>query len=254
MTKFEHMKETVLNIVSALDEEELRRLVNDTDISESSNNAIFSCSLCEKTYGRCNTFYDGDDCRQRYLDWCREKWKPKVNRNAIAEAIKKYGIPNKVEILSQEGEEMNGLGARIRKLRKALHLRQSDFGEMIDVSAGYVSYLESGKEIPTKKLKMLICEKMNINMEWLETGNGDMQKNFVKIVQVGENNATVEGSGSYERMVFLISMAVAQFAREVTKELAESIPKETPGEQIPSYYEVKGELVNLLIQTIEEIN
>lgn len=254
MTNFERMRKAVLNIVSTLDEEELRRLVSDTGISESGNNAIFSCSLCEKTYGRCNVFYNGDDCAKRYLDWCNEKYKPKVNRDAIAEAIKKYGIPNKVEILSQEGEEMNGFGARIRKLRKAQHLRQSDFGEMIDVSAGYVSCLESGKEIPTKKLKMLICEKMNINMEWLETGNGDMQKNFVKIVQVGENSATVESSGSYERMVFLISMAVAQFAREVTKELAESIPKEKHGEQIPSYCEVKSELVNLLIQTIEEID
>ena len=45
MTKFEHMKKTVLSIVSALDEDELQRLVNDTGISESNNNAIFSCSL-----------------------------------------------------------------------------------------------------------------------------------------------------------------------------------------------------------------
>lgn len=87
MTKFEHMKETVLNIVSALDEEELWRLVNDTGISESNNNAIFSCSLCEKTYGRCNTFYDGDDCIKRYLDWCNKKYRPESDLEDKAEII-----------------------------------------------------------------------------------------------------------------------------------------------------------------------
>ncbi len=87
MTNFEHMKETVLNIVSASDEEELRRLVNDTGISESGSNAVFSCSLCEKTYGRCNTFYDGDDCTKRYLDWCGEKYKSEFDFEDKAEII-----------------------------------------------------------------------------------------------------------------------------------------------------------------------
>lgn len=107
MTKFEHMKETVLNIVSALDEEELRRLINDTGISESSNNAIFSCSLCEKTYGRCNTFYDGDDCTKRYLDWCGEKYKSEFDFEdkteiivRLSELLKVTGIESDINRLT----------------------------------------------------------------------------------------------------------------------------------------------------------
>lgn len=254
MTNFEYMKELVIKTVSALDEAELRQMVSDTCMDESGTEGIFSCGLCEEIYGDCDIIPGGNGCREKYLDWCNREYKPRVNRETLIKAIERYGIPNKVEVLLQEGEEMNELGARIRKLRKAYHLKQSDFGEMLGVNRSYISRLESGKEIPSKTLKMLICEKMDINMEWLETGNGEMQKDFLKIVQTGENGAVIESNGSYEKMLSLISMAVAQFSREITKEMAEVIVNETPGEQIPSYYEVKGELVNVLIQAIKETN
>ncbi len=106
MTKFEHMKKTVLSIVSALDEDELQRLVNDTGISESNNNAIFSCSLCEKTYGRCNTFYDGDDCNQRYLDWCNEKYRPESDLEDKAEIVARLSELLKV---TRIGSDINKL-------------------------------------------------------------------------------------------------------------------------------------------------
>lgn len=106
MTKFEHMKKTVLSIVSALDKDELQRLVNDTGISESNNNAIFSCSLCEKTYGRCNTFYDGDDCNQRYLDWCNEKYRPESDLEDKAEIVARLSELLKV---TRIGSDINKL-------------------------------------------------------------------------------------------------------------------------------------------------
>lgn len=106
MTKFEHMRKAVINIVSELDEEELRRLVNDTGISESSNNAIFSCSLCEKTYGKCNASYGGDDCTKRYLDWCNKKYRPES------------GLEDKAEIVVRLSEllKVTRIGSDINKL------------------------------------------------------------------------------------------------------------------------------------------
>lgn len=254
MTNFEYMKELVIKTVSALDEAELRQLVSDTCMDESETKAIFSCGLCEEIYGDCDIIPGGNGCMEKYLDWCNREYKPKVNREALAKAIERYGIPNKVEVLLQEREEMNGLGARIRKLRKAYHLKQSEFGELFDVNGSYISCLESGKEILSKKLKMLICEKMDINMEWLENGNGDMLTNFLRLKQVTENGVTIKRRGCYERMIFLISMAVKQFAEEMTQGLAEEIAKEMPGERPLTYHEVEGELINLLIQTIEKIN
>ncbi len=117
MTNFEYMKETVLNIVSSLDEEELRRLVNDTGISESGSNAVFSCSLCEKTYGICNTFYDGDDCAKRYLDWCKEKYKPEPGLEdkpeiivGLLELLKVTGIGSDInELILSRDEEIVGI-------------------------------------------------------------------------------------------------------------------------------------------------
>lgn len=254
MTNFEYMKELVIKTVSVLDEVELRQLISDTCMDESGTEGIFSCGLCEEIYGDCDVIPGGNGCREKYLDWCNREYKPKVNREVLIKAIERYGIPNKAEALPQEGEEMNELGARIRKLRKAYHLKQSDFGEMLGVNRSYISRLESGKEIPSKTLKMLICEKMDTNMEWLENGNGDMLTNFLRLEQVTKNGVTIKRRGCYERMIFLISMAVKQFAEEMTQGLAEEIAKEMPGERPLTYHEVEGELIDLLIQTIEEIN
>lgn len=70
MTKFEHMRKTVLDTVAALDQEELRQLVADTSMDEGDNKAVFSCGICEEIYGECDTVFNGTDCRKKYLDWC----------------------------------------------------------------------------------------------------------------------------------------------------------------------------------------
>lgn len=158
MTKFEHMKETVLNIVSALDEEELRKLVNDTDMSESDSSAVFSCSLCEKIYGECVAVYDNANCIKKYLDWCGEKYVPNLGIEDEAERVFKG----------------NSIGSRICRLRKALHYTRAEFAELFDTTSGYISAIESERSAPSKMLVKFICEKMNINRAWLVHGAGSL--------------------------------------------------------------------------------
>lgn len=78
MTNFEHMKEKVLEIVSALDETELRQLAIDTGMDEGNNKNIFSCGYCEEIFGECDTLPDGKGCMERYLYWCNRKYNPEL--------------------------------------------------------------------------------------------------------------------------------------------------------------------------------
>lgn len=95
MTNFEHMKETVLNTIAALDQEELRQLVADTCMDEGDSKAIFSCGICEEVFGDCDVIPSGNGCTKKYLDWCGRKYKPEISRESMMEVIKRYGIAKK---------------------------------------------------------------------------------------------------------------------------------------------------------------
>lgn len=63
---------------------------------------------------------------------------------------------------------------RIKKVRKSNNLTMEQFGSRIGITKSSVSLLESGKNSPSEQTLKLICKEFNVNMEWLQTGNGDM--------------------------------------------------------------------------------
>lgn len=66
----------------------------------------------------------------------------------------------------------NDIGWRIFELRKVhLNLTQRQFGDMLGVSASYISKLEKGDEVPSIVLRKLICAKFDVREDWLLNGN-----------------------------------------------------------------------------------
>ena len=69
---------------------------------------------------------------------------------------------------------------RIRKIRKSQPNKeqrtQQAFADKINISRSQLSYYESGTvTIPDRSVKD-ICEKYNVNEEWLRFGTGEMYK------------------------------------------------------------------------------
>ena len=62
---------------------------------------------------------------------------------------------------------------RIIKIRTDAELSQADFGNKLNIGNSSVSLLESGKRNLSKRTAADICEKFNVNPEWLETGEGE---------------------------------------------------------------------------------
>lgn len=62
---------------------------------------------------------------------------------------------------------------RIKKVRKDSGLNQTEFGAEIGASRPMIASYEGGSVIPDASKRMLICEKFNVNPEWLENG-GDL--------------------------------------------------------------------------------
>lgn len=62
---------------------------------------------------------------------------------------------------------------RIKELRNALHLTQSEFGEKIGASRDAIAGYERGVTIKEPIMK-LICHEFNVNYFWLRDGAGEM--------------------------------------------------------------------------------
>ena len=63
---------------------------------------------------------------------------------------------------------------RIKVIRKALGLNQTDFGSKIGVKQGTVAAYESGARVPLDSVIVSICREFNVSERWLRTGEGEM--------------------------------------------------------------------------------
>ncbi len=63
---------------------------------------------------------------------------------------------------------------RLKELRKALGLTQSEFAEKIAMAQQGVSMAESGARPLTDRQIVTICAVFGVNENWLRTGEGDM--------------------------------------------------------------------------------
>lgn len=66
------------------------------------------------------------------------------------------------------------MNERIKELRKALGLNQTEFGEKIGIKQGSVAGYESGVRTPLDSVILSMCREFNVNEKWLRTGEGEM--------------------------------------------------------------------------------
>lgn len=67
------------------------------------------------------------------------------------------------------------MNTRIRELRNALNLTQTEFGERIGFSRPMVANLEGAGRAEIKEHTIhLICKEYKVNEHWLRTGEGEM--------------------------------------------------------------------------------
>ena len=85
-------------------------------------------------------------------------------------STKKYDIIG----LQERRDKMN---TRIKELRNALDMTQTEFGERIGFSRPMVANLEGAGRAEVKDHAIhLLCKEYNVNEEWLRYGTGEMFK------------------------------------------------------------------------------
>lgn len=62
---------------------------------------------------------------------------------------------------------MNMINERIKQLRKRHNLTQTEFGEFFGVGKTTVSSWETNNSSPSDEIKIAICKRFNVSMDWL---------------------------------------------------------------------------------------
>lgn len=73
---------------------------------------------------------------------------------------------------------MNTVNERIRELRNAVGMSQTEFGKKIDAAQNYLSNMEKGyRDVTEKIIKLILLQTWNgkkVNEDWLRDGDGEM--------------------------------------------------------------------------------
>lgn len=75
---------------------------------------------------------------------------------------------------------------RIKEVRRANGLTQTEFGEKIGVKGNTVTGYETGIRSPSDAIIVSICREFGVNETWLRTGEGDMHPPKTRGQEIGE--------------------------------------------------------------------
>ena len=101
---------------------------------------------------------------------------------------------------------------RVRALRKTLKMNQTDFGKAVGVTLSSVTKWETGENVVSDAVLLLMCQKFGVSEEWLRTGDGEM---FVPRSREEEIAAFVhdvcgpEGTAFQRRLISLLARLTA---------------------------------------------
>lgn len=68
------------------------------------------------------------------------------------------------------------MNERLKIIRKNSGLTQEAFAAELGATRGMIAKYESGLVVPDQTMRMLICQRFNVNPDWLETGEGKPYK------------------------------------------------------------------------------
>ncbi len=97
---------------------------------------------------------------------------------------------------------------RLKILRQEFGLTQAEMGEKLGISRDVYANIENNRlRKPAEPLYRLICEKFNVNEEWLRNGTGEMFKTLDREEEIAEIAAALFKNDKALKSKVIIAMA-----------------------------------------------
>ena len=94
---------------------------------------------------------------------------------------------------------------RIKELRSRVGLTQEEFSSKIGLSRNFIAQIETGTKKPSERTIFDICEKFNVNQDWLRNGNGEMFVELSKDEQISAMLGEIQRLGDENFKYRLVS-------------------------------------------------
>ena len=117
---------------------------------------------------------------------------------------------------------------RIKELRKSLGITQQDFADKLGLKRNTIATYEIGKAVPSDRVVSDLCNKYNVNEEWLRTGEGEMFVALNRTQQIAQLTADLfkgEKDSFKERMLLALAK-LDENEWKVLEKIAEDLTKE----------------------------
>lgn len=121
------------------------------------------------------------------------------------------------------------IGDRILLVIEANNLKKVEFARVLNINQSYVTQLIKGRNQPSDRLIEDICQKYNINEEWLKTGEGEMRRAtsplFLRDSSLDATDREI--IESYIRMTPTQRQFIKDWIRRIADTMCPAIPTET---------------------------
>lgn len=123
---------------------------------------------------------------------------------------------------------MTALSDRILVLLEKKNISKTEFAKDLNVTPAYVSKIINKGSIPSDRLIEDICEKFNVNEEWLRCGTGDIFSEITKDQELADFAARLykEDENSFKRRLVSVLSNLSEDEWELLANIAEKIQKE----------------------------
>ncbi len=99
-----------------------------------------------------------------------------------------------------EAREAEAIGARLRARRASLGLSQRDLAER-GVTYAYISRIEAGQRRPSVKALRKLAPKLEVTVEWLETGKEDRSVELARLVLASDGRPVSKRARTLARAI-----------------------------------------------------
>lgn len=116
---------------------------------------------------------------------------------------------------------------RIKELRKSLGITQQEFADKLGLKRNTIATYEIGKAVPSDRVISDLCNKYNVNEEWLRTGEGEMFISLNRTQQIAQLTADLfKGEkDSFKERLLLALAKLDESEWKVLEKIAEDLTK-----------------------------
>lgn len=116
---------------------------------------------------------------------------------------------------------------RIKELRKSLGITQQEFADKLGLKRNTIATYEIGKAVPSDRVVSDLCNKYNVNEEWLRTGEGEIFVALNRTQQIAQLTADLfKGEkDSFKERLLLALAKLDESEWKVLEKIADDLTK-----------------------------